>query len=356
MSVGVDVTDVSYDELVDRLAETDDRRRIVALPDGSVDHYYAVYGLGGERLEHRDELGRQLVDGDGDAYSLEALECRPAGQAVNAALQAGALGDRATVVGHLDHPIFDLLPFETRSMGQPTRIRVLTFDDEEVLFPERAPSRSEWGVGELRAAVDRERLAAADALCCVNAASFPGLAGVLEALGSADPADGRPPLVVDPGAIGTLSDADLTAFLAALGSADAAFEVIFSGNRAECAAAVAATDGSADSEFDPAAVDAAALEGLRASLGIAAAVLHATEEAAVATRDGRVTVEMLEADGVARTTGAGDRFAGGLAFARARGWTWPASLALGNACAARFVATATTGDRETLRSFVAERR
>ncbi|WP_255170205.1 PfkB family carbohydrate kinase [Natrononativus amylolyticus] len=235
-------------------------------------------------------------------------------------------------------------------MGEPARVRVLTFDGGGVLFPERAGTQTGWGLEELRAAVDWERLASADALCCVNAASFPRLSGVFEALGSTEPARGRPPLVADLGTIGAIGEDELAAVLEGLGSADAAFEVVFSGNRAECTAAIAATGGPAEPD-----VDRAALERLRSSLGISAAVLHGAEEAAPATRDGTTTVAMLEAGETTRTTGAGDRFSGGLACGRARGWSWDTALALGNACAARFVATARTGDPETLRAFVERR-
>ena len=50
----------------------------------------------------------------------------------------------------------------------------------------------------------------------------------------------------------------------------------------------------------------------------------------------------------ALTLGAGDRFSGALAWALARDWPWEPALALGNACAAAFVATGETADLEAL--------
>ncbi|GAB3675690.1 PfkB family carbohydrate kinase [Halopiger thermotolerans] len=355
---------MSYDDLrprLERLASGDagEPRDVVALPDGSVDHWYALVGEGGERIESPDAFARQLAAGL-ETASLEPLEVRPGGQAVNAALQAHALGEDVTLVGHLDHPVLADLPFETRSMGSPAHVRVLSFDGDDVLLAEPGPA-AEWGLAELRSVVDWERLVGADALCCPNWASVRGLAAVFERLGSS-PIDRRLPVVVDPGALETVEPAALDSFLGTLSSADSAdsdssagsgVEIALSVNPAEFAAAAAvALDAATESESKP---TLERVETLRSALEVSAVVVHGPEAAVGATRSDAVRVPMLEIESPRTSTGAGDRFSGGLACALAHDWPLATALALGNACAAAFVASAETATPTTLRSFVRER-
>ncbi|WP_306056546.1 carbohydrate kinase family protein [Natronococcus wangiae] len=338
---------MSYAELVDRLGDefTTDPQRIVSLPDGSVDHCYRVTGPGGAPLESRADLGRQLLE-DGETFPLERLEVRPGGQAVNASVQIRALGDDPTLVGHLDHRALADLPFETRSMGSPATIRVLAFDGEECLFPERAGRSADWGVDDLLAVVDWEDLADADALCCGNWISFRGLTEVFERLATRAV---DCPLVLDPGAIGLAERAAVAALFDALAAADESLDVALSVSRSEYEAAADVVDVSGD---DPAAV----LSAVRSALGITAVVFHGADEAIAATGAGTTRVETPDVGDPQLTMGAGDRFTGGLACALARDWPWDDAIALGNACASYFVATGETGDRSALTSFVRERR
>lgn len=339
------VADVSYAALVDRLGaeRPDDPRRIVSLPDGSVDHCYRVTGPGEAPLESRAALGRRLLE-DGETFPLEHLEVRPGGQAVNASRQIHALGDDAALVGHLDHSVLADLPFETHSMGPPATIRVLAFDGEECLFPERADRFAEWGVDDLLAVVDWADLADADALCCGNWVSFRGLTELFDRL-AARSVDC--PLVLDPGAIGLAEHAAITDLFDALAAADDPLEVALSVSQSEYEAAAEVVGVSGD---DPTAT----LSALRSALEISALVFHGTDEAIAATRTGPTRVETPDVDDPKLTIGAGDRFSGGLACALARDWPWEDALALGNACASQFVATGETGDRSALASFVRE--
>ncbi len=333
---------MSYDALVDRLDETNRSRRIVTLPDGSVDHWYAVDGPDGERLTSRDALGRRLVD-DGDAFTLERIAVRPGGQAVNAAQQVHALGDEAVLVGHLDHPKLATFPFETHSMGDPRHVYVLGFDGEEVLLAERRAEDAGWGLADLTAAIDWTRIETADAICCVNWASYRGVTDVVAHLASHSPDD--VPLVLDPGPLERADEGVLEDLLAALETAESSVDVVVSVNRAECET-IARTFGVADDDLESTLIE------VRTALEVSGVVLHGPDVAAAATPDGTCEVPMLSVDEPGFTAGAGDRFSGGLAVALARGWQWNVALALGNACSASFIARNETADAAVLESFL----
>ncbi|SER57132.1 PfkB family carbohydrate kinase [Natrinema salaciae] len=351
---------MSYDDLRDRLddLESGDDRRIVSFPDGSIDRWYALTGRGGDRLETADGFAAQLADG-GRSFSLEPLEERPGGQAVNAAVQVHALGDAATLVGHLDHPVLSEVPVETRSMGEPRTVRVVAFAADELLFAEPGPADG-WGVEDLLAVVDWERVVGADALCCANWVSFRGLESVFERLAS-DPPEKRHPVVVDPGPIDTVDPAALEGLFDGLSNADSAApatEIVLSVNPAELDAAAAVVgsgagvaggtgNGPADRDRDR---DRDRVAALRSALDITGVVCHGPDAAVGATRDETRSLGMVSVGEPQRTTGAGDRFSGGLACGVVRDWPLETALALGNACAARFVGTGVTADPAAVRS------
>lgn len=333
---------MSYDELVgaidgeatigdDPLA---DPKRILALPDGSVDDCYTVRGLDGDEVGSRKELGRQLLRGDGETFTIDHRERRPGGQAVNVARQAHAVGEEVLLIGHLDHPLLDF-PFETRSVGEPARIRTFAFEDGEVLFAENGIDR-----GATEYPIDVRSLADHDAVCAVNWISHPDVGNLLADLTAAGPV----PVVVDPGALGRLGEERMREFGADLAAADPA-TVVVSANSTECEALAGAVAG-----------DEEDLESARSALGIAAVVRHGEDAAVAATRGGTYRLPTLPVEDVALTTGAGDRFSAGLTSALARGWDWGPALALGNACSAYFVATGESGDLEGLEEFVRKRR
>lgn len=316
-----------------------DPKRILALPDGSVDDYYAVRGLKGEEIVSREEFSRQLLEGDGDTFSLAHRETRPGGQAVNAARQAHATGEEVLLIGHLDHPLLDF-PFETRSVGEPARIRVLTFEENEVLLAEDGVDR-----GSAEYPIDASSLADYDAVCAANWVSHPDLGGLMD---SFEATETTLPVVIDPGALGRVDEKSIREFGDDLAAAAPA-EVVVSANPAECAALA---DAVADKEEDLEVT----LESARSALGIAAVVRHGDEEAVAATSEGIHRLPTLSVEDVAFTTGAGDRFSAGLASALARDWRWESALALANACSAHFVATGESGDPGAITEFVRGRR
>ncbi|MFC7007809.1 hypothetical protein [Halalkalicoccus salilacus] len=175
---------MAYADLVERLADEPEERTITALPDGSVDVYYAVCDAEGERIEDRETLADRLTDGE-PSFPIERESTEPGGQAVNMARQANALGNRVRLYGHLDNPVFDDLGFERVSMGEPSRIGIYPLD-EDVLFSEVSSELADWTLEEFRAVADRpvKRLAA-DAVCCGNWASVPGMTEAFHELAEA---------------------------------------------------------------------------------------------------------------------------------------------------------------------------
>lgn len=342
---------MSYDALVDRLASDDRERRIAVFPDGSVDTYYTPFDAAGDRIADRETFGNRIARGDSDSVPIERDAREPGGQAVNMARQAHALGDEPTLYGHLEDPIFDDLPFETVSMGEPSRISVFSFDDDDLLLSERSSAVANWSLADLEAAApsgDAGEALAADAVCCGNWASVEGLTDALETL--AEGSLEAPTFVLDPGPVNTRSDGALFDLLEALGELEETTDVVYSVNRAELEDTADAID--AESDASGTNADLERLESVREMAGITAAVLHETEHAAVATRAETTVVENVALEDLERRTGAGDRFGAGLAVARARGWDWETALALGNCAASYYVATGETGTRDDFRAFL----
>lgn len=312
--------------------------RVTALPDGSVDAFYRVVGSGG-RVASREEFAERVADG-AKGLNVEPRRCEPGGHAVNMALQAHALADDVRLFGHLSgFP----LPFDAVSMGEPTRVTVLEFDDGDLMLAERSADVRRWSVADLRAVGGLDALRT-EAVCCGNWADLPGLTGALHAFA----AEAGGVFVFDPGDV-TRAGADRLAGLRdALADLAGAYDVVVSANRAEI-------EHLADRLEVDGSDDAGRLRGLREATDVAGAVLHEAPRAVAATPSGVVRVPNLETRGAATTVGGGDRFGAGLAHALAAGWDWEPALALANACAAFHVERGRTGTREELAAYVRDR-
>ena len=328
---------MSYDELLDRLATDEERRTVTALPDGSVDIYYTAYDVNGEQIEDRETLAKRIVE-DPPAFPVTRQSVEPGGQSVNAAIQADALGDDVHLFGHLDHPVFESLEFETTSMGSPSQVAVYPMD-EDVLFAERSEELAEWTLDDFRVAADDfENRLEADVVCLGNWVSVPGMTEAIRELAEAL-LDGNV-LLFDPGPITIRSKEEIRELFDALSKLESNYDVILSVNGSELAAGAAALGHDGDSREQ--------LSGLQRETGITAAVVHTTNEATAATGTGIVCVANRSVENPARETGAGDRFGAGLAHALARDWNWKSALALGNVCGAYYVENVETATRETI--------
>lgn len=332
-----------YDRLVGRLT-SQETAALATLPDGSLDYFCTLVEDGDRRIESREAFARAVLDErDSVRFGVDTVE--PGGQAVNAAMQLHALGDSVTCYGHLDAPAFESLPFRTVSMGDPSDVYVFTFDDRDFMLA-RNTDLAEWTVADLKREADLSAAFAVDGICCGNWVSTPGLERAFHRLGRLDVP--RVPFVFDPGDVTGHDAAEVEALHRAMASLQDTFDVVYSANRAEVEATAAPLPGTFDGDLDR-------LAAIREETGIAAAVMHARDEAAAATPEGRARVPNYRVQQPERHTGGGDRFTGGLAHALACGWDWDVALAMGNACAVTYVASGTSGDAEDLVEFVSTR-
>lgn len=327
-----------YADLVARLEDGLDPVRLGAFPDGSVDDYYRLHD-GESTVSSRGSFAAAVTAGR-DSFTLGHVVTDAGGQAVNAARQAAALGDDTLLAGHLDHPIFDF-DFATVSMGAPARVRICLFEADDVMFVEESADLTEWTFADLQDALDIDAFLERDALCCTNWASLPGLSAAFHDIAARDPAGGV--FCVDPGPLSTGQAADLLDALEPLGDA---YDVVLSVNDDE-ARQVADAAGRTGRP-----TDAAVLDGIRAAANAAGVVVHGANAAVASTPDGRVSVPNLDVSRALTETGAGDRFSAGLARSLAAGWDWDLAVAMGNACAAHYVAGEGTGNVADLRAHV----
>jgi len=329
---------MAYEALRNRLEDGLDCRPIHALPDGSVDHYYAVETPTGERIDTQQAFAERLADTDVRSLNLVPQTVRAGGEAVNAAIQIDALEEPVSLYGHLEAPELGPFPFETVSMGEPATVHVLAFQRAELMLSVESGDINTWALSDLFETIEIEPDDwVADAVVLVqNWVGFPAMTDAIEQLATVDL--GESTVVFDPGDVTEASAVSLRELCAALSTLGDEVRVVLTGNDAELDRFAAVLD--ADSE-------AGCREArIRDAVDVAAVVRHA-EDVAVAAAEDVTTVENFEARAVSRRTGAGDRFDGGLAVGLAAGLDWEETLALGNACASYYVdhdATATRAD------------
>lgn len=350
-----------YDALISQLREAPTSLSVAAFPDGSVDTFYRVFD-GDERIPDRAAFREALAAGRSE-LRLERHRRTIGGQSVNMAAQAHALGDDVALAGHLDDPAFGDLSFPTRSLGDPSAVSVLPFEDGDLLFAEESADIRSWGVEDLRAATaDLDAFLDAKLVCSGNWGAYRGNAGVLDAVAAAGSGG---TVVFDSGSLGGTNPERRRALLAGLGRLEPEYRTVLSAADAELDALAAALDGDdvvaggADEDgndrhrADRTADDCAAqCERIRAAAEISGVVAHAEGRAVAATPDGAIEVPNLDVPRGTTATGAGDRFTAGLGHGLAAGWEWEPALALGNVCASHFVARAETIGRADIDEFV----
>lgn len=334
--MGYTVRSMGYERLQSRLTEGIDCREVIALPDGSVDRYATVANASGEQIPTQDALADRIASG---ARSLRLLpdEARPGGQAVNAAKQVHALGQSVRLYGHLDNPELGPFPFPAVSMGTPATVHVLAFEREELMLSVESSDIRDWTVDDLfdAASVAPDEWIDDAVLVVQNWVGFPEMTAALDTLAEIDLGPG--PIVFDPGDISDVSIKSLQSLARGLSTLAESITTVITANDQELDQLAAALSVDAD-ETDRERC-------IRNKLGVEAVVRHAETCSVAATAESVAVVENFDAREVARRTGAGDRFDGGLATALAADLSWDASLALGNACATHFVETGTTATR-----------
>ncbi len=332
-----------YDRLARSLTESGSPA-VTTLPDGSIDHFCTVVEDAHDRFETRESFGREIL-GDRSSFRFRISTTEPGGQAVNTAKQLHALGGSVTCYGYLDAPVFDALPFDTVSMGDPARVYVFSFSNRGVMFV-RESEVTEWTLAELRRFGGLHQILAGDAICWNNWASLSGLESAFHQLSDVDVP--RIPSVFDPGDIVGCDPDEIDALLDAVSALQDTFDVIYTANRQEIRTTAASVSGSFEDDLDR-------LAAIREETGITATVIHARDEAAVVTREQRLKVTNYHVEDPQRHTGGGDRFTGGLSHAVACGWDWKLALACGNACAVHYVESGSTGTVDDIVAFLEER-
>lgn len=333
---------MAYDDLVGRLDDPPAALDVAAFPDGSVDSYYQVCD-GDRRLATREEFVATLTAGR-SALQLADRQRFPGGQTVNMAQQAAALHDSVHLVGHLDDPIFESLPFETASMGAPADVSVLRFDDENLMLAARSPAARKWRFEQLQDAVDPETFLDVDLICCGNARVFDDLGRAAEQI-AASGSGGT--LVYDPGDVTGWTPNSQRALVEALAKFERDYRTVLSANEPEIEALAAAlpSEGYGDDRTGQA-------ERIRDRSGITGVVAHTEQRAVAATAESTVDVPNLDTERVETVTGAGDRFTAALGHGLAAGWPWEPALQLGHACASYHVVHGETVSFEGIADYV----
>ena len=325
-------------DIRDRL-RSDPTPTVTVLPDGSVDRRSAIVGVGGDQLS-RETVGAEIAS-DGKTFLTEWHGVEPGGQSPNAARQLHELGAETTLIGHLDHPIFDSLPFRTYSMGEPAEIHVYELADGVMMFAAESTDIETWTFDRVANALgpNLEPSFATDAVLWMNWAAFPHGTAALER--TSELLGPETVLVIDPGAVSTRSTSDAVDVLDGLRTADPAGDAVLSPSRRESDVLLDALgiDVSTRSEI--------AIE-LREYTDIAAVAIHDKPAATVATDESVLEVPTIEDVEPRRHAGGGDRFNGGVTYALAAGWSWEEALTLGNVCATHYITHGRCGDREDL--------
>lgn len=318
---------------------------ITVLPDGSVDHRYAIVGPGGGELS-RGEFGSAISEA-AKTFLTRPLGDEPGGQSVNAARQVHELGAKTSLIGHLDHSIFASLPFETYSMGDPAQIHVYELADGVTMFAIESADIDNWTFHRVSEVVGTafDRLLTADAVLWTNWAAFPHATEAFRDL--ADVVERGNLLVIDPGAVSTRSAAAQQEFIETLEALSTPYEVVLSPNRRE-ADTLAASLGIEKTDL------ASIARTLRERAAVDAVVIHDVPTAVVATRSTVESVPTIEDVEPSRHAGGGDRFTAGITYARARGWDWPEAVTLANACATFYIIHGRSGSEKEVADLVDE--
>lgn len=331
-----------YDRLV-RYLTASDSPAVTTLPDGSIDHFCTVVEDDTDPFETRESFGQEIL-GDRSSFRFRVVTTEPGGQAVNTAKQLHALDTSVTCYGHLDAPIFESLPFETVSMGDPALVYVFTFRDRDAMFV-RNSEVAEWTLTELRRFSNLSKIFADDAICCSNWVSVSGLESAFHQLSNIDVP--RIPFIFDPGDIVGYDTDEISALHSALAALQDTFDVVYNANRHEIQTTATPLSRSFEDDLER-------LAAIREETGVTATVMHARDEAAAVTSDKQLRVTNYHVDQPERHTGGGDRFTGGLGYALACGWDWDLALACGNACAVYYVESGSTGDVDDIIGFLEE--
>lgn len=318
---------MAYRELPGLLPELQELTA-TSFPDGSVDTYCSVFEGKTGYIRDRNSIAERIKENPSCSFRLRPERVEPGGQSVNMAQQYSALGLETKEYGFLDHPVMDLLDFETVSLGTPAEVTICEFSAGAMMFAEQSSNILGWRLSDLEGVEENPKEAlSADVVSCANWASIPFMKEELRKLDSPD--FNCEVFNFDPGNITHIKPKLIRELFQVLSRLDDDCEVLVHANTEEVNIAAEAFGISGSMEDK--------LSQLQGKAGVTAYILHDKDRAVAGIKDGTVVVENYEANRIKTRTGAGDRFDAGVGAGRAAGWSWEQSLALGNLCAVNYI-------------------
>jgi hypothetical protein len=327
---------------------------------------------GYERITTIPEFARRCENAAGTSTNIErvTLENRFGGNGPLMAGALGALGTPTTFIGAVGvraggadhwriHPLFET--FASRCLrcipiGEPSHTLCLEFDDGKVMMNDTASVQAvTWdriigviGLSDLRRAVKESSL-----LAVVNWSLLAGVEGILSGLQRECLNDGEErSLFIDISDPAKRLDEDIRRMLALLRDLECTpgLSVTLGLNLAE-ARRIADVAGLPSLASQGEALGEGVSE-LRRSIGLSCVVVHPREGAASATADGAWWFDGPFTPAPRLSTGAGDHFNAGFAFARSLGLDMPLCLAAACAASGLYVREGASPTRERLVSFL----
>lgn len=312
----------------------------VGFPDGSVDRYFNLLTGKEEEIRTRAEFARLVRENPSCSFRLELKRKEPGGQTVNMSIQSHSLGAETSHYGMLDHSIRQELDFSVVAIGEPTEVDIFEMREGSINLAEPSEDLKSWSLDDLETE-HLEELLSADIVNTGNWVSIRSMTESLRKLSTYE--DDWRVFNFDAGDLTETDKEDILKLFQVLArlkeSTDA--EVIVHANT---------------EEFDRVA-EVYGLEGkpvekvqeLRDKTGVTAYIVHDKQRAFAGTPEGTIEVENLETLEVGTRTGAGDRFDAAAGCARAAGWDWDETLALGNTCAVNYVESNETASLKDVR-------
>jgi sugar/nucleoside kinase (ribokinase family) len=334
-----------YQRIIGKIDELEELSA-VGFPDGSVDNYCRFEKGKGRYMGSKDEVAERIENNDSSSFRLEREKQEAGGKSVNMSIQCNSLGLDTTHYGFLDHELLENLDFETYSMGEPAQVTIGEFEHGSILLAHENKELVDWNLDSMKQFPgDLSGMLSADVVCCANWISLRHMNEELKEIAELD--FEAEVFNFDPGNLADVRPEIVKDMFETLGKLSEDYQVLVHANtdEVETTAEIYGIEGSIEEKINR----------IQEQTGVNAYVLHNKPRAVAGTEEGIFEVENLVTEQVETRTGAGDRFDAGVASARAAGWSWEESLALGNLCAVHYVENNETSTPSDLRKQVEDK-
>ncbi|MFQ3308354.1 MAG: sugar/nucleoside kinase (ribokinase family) [Candidatus Nanohaloarchaea archaeon] len=334
-----------YQKIIEKIDDLEELSA-VGFPDGSVDNYCRFEKGKGRYMESKDEVAERIESNDSSSFRLEREKQEPGGKSLNMSMQCNSLGLDTAHYGFLDHELLENLDFETYSMGEPAQVTIGEFEQGSILLAHENKELVDWSLESMKQfSGDIAELISADVVGCAN---WIGLRHMNEELKEIAGLDFEAEVFnFDPGNLTDVRPEIVREMFETLEKLSEDYQVLVHANtdEVETTAEIYGIEGSIEEKINL----------IQEQTGVTAYILHNKPRAVAGTEEGRFEVENLVTEHIETRTGAGDRFDAGVASARAAGWRWEESLALGNLCAVHYVENNETATPSDLREQVEDK-